>query len=37
MKKLFSSIHLGETAKTALLALGFIALVMFLSWLYWFA
>jgi len=37
MKKLFSSIHIGETAKTALLAVGFIGLVMFLSWLYWFA
>jgi len=37
MKKVFSSIHLGETAKTFLLAVGFIGLVMFLSYLYWFA
>lgn len=37
MKRIFHSIHLGETAKTALLAVGFIGLVMFLSYLYWFA
>jgi hypothetical protein len=37
MKKMLSSIHLGDTAKTILLALGFIGLVMFLSYLYWFA
>jgi len=37
MKKILQSIHLGETAKTILLALGFIGLVMFLSYLYWFA
>ncbi len=37
MKKLIHSIHLGENLKTALLALGFIGLVMFLSYLYWFA
>jgi hypothetical protein len=37
MKKIFGSIHIGETAKTALLAIGFIGLVMFLSYLYWFA
>lgn len=37
MKKLFASFHLGETAKTFLLAVGFIGLVMFLSYLYWFA
>jgi hypothetical protein len=36
MKKI-STFHLGETAKTVLLALGFIGLVMFLSYLYWFA
>jgi hypothetical protein len=37
MKRIFQSIHLGETAKTVLLAVGFIGLVMFLSYLYWFA
>ena len=37
MKKVLSSIHIGETLKTALLAIGFIGLVMFLSYLYWFA
>ena len=37
MKKVFQSIHIGETAKTFLLAVGFIGLVMFLSYLYWFA
>jgi hypothetical protein len=37
MKKVSKSIHLGETAKTFLLAIGFIGLVMFLSYLYWFA
>jgi len=37
MKKIIHSFHLGETAKTILLAFGFIALVMFLSYLYWFA
>lgn len=37
MKKILGSIHIGETAKTVLLAVGFIALVMFLSYLYWFA
>jgi hypothetical protein len=36
MKKIFGSVHLGDTAKTVLLALGFISLVMFLSYLYWF-
>jgi hypothetical protein len=29
--------HLGETAKTALIAGGFLGLVMLLSYLYWFA
>jgi len=29
--------HLGQNAKTALLAIGFLGLVMFLSYLYWFA
>ncbi len=37
MKKMIHSFHLGDTAKTILLALGFIGLVMFLSYLYWFA
>jgi len=37
MKKVMQSLHLGETTKTILLALGFIGLVMFLSYLYWFA
>ena len=37
MKKISHSFHLGDTAKTVLLALGFIGLVMFLSYLYWFA
>jgi len=37
MKKILTSIHLGDTAKTILLAFGFISLVMFLSYLYWFA
>jgi hypothetical protein len=37
MKKIFQSIHIGDTLKTALLAIGFIGLVMFLSYLYWFA
>jgi len=36
MKKI-SAFHVGETAKTVLLAIGFIGLVMFLSYLYWFA
>jgi hypothetical protein len=37
MKKMLSTIHVGETAKTVLLAIGFIGLVMFLSYLHWFA
>jgi hypothetical protein len=37
MKKILHSIHLGDTTKTILLAVGFIGLVMFLSYLYWFA
>lgn len=36
MKKNGNSFHLGETAKTALMAGGFLGLVMFLSYLYWF-
>ncbi len=31
------SFHLGENAKTALLAAGFLGFVMLLSYLYWFA
>ena len=30
-------IHFGETAKIALYAIGFVAFVMLLSYLYWFA
>jgi hypothetical protein len=37
MKKMMQSLHIGETAKTVLLAIGFIGLVMFISYLYWFA
>ena len=37
MKKMLHSFHLGETAKTALFAFGFLTLVMLLSYLYWFA
>jgi hypothetical protein len=37
MKKMMTILHVGETTKTILLALGFIGLVMFLSYLYWFA
>jgi hypothetical protein len=36
MKKMFHALHLGENAQTALLAIGFLSLVMFLSYLYWF-
>jgi hypothetical protein len=36
MKKIMS-FHIGTTTKTVLLAIGFIGLVMFLSYLYWFA
>jgi hypothetical protein len=37
MKKTTHSFHLGENVKTALYALGFLSLVMLLSYLYWFA
>lgn len=37
MKKMIDSIHIGENGKTALMAIGFLGLVMFLSYLYWFA
>jgi len=36
MKK-SNSFHLGEGVKTALLAVGFLAFIMLLSYLYWFA
>lgn len=29
--------HLGENAKVALIAFGFLSLIMLLSYLYWFA
>ncbi len=35
MKKT-NSFHFGETAKIALFAIGFVAFVMLLSYLYWF-
>ena len=37
MKKLTTNFHLGEKGKIALLAAGFLGLVMLLSYLYWFA
>ena len=37
MKKEMHSSHLGENVQVALVAVGFISLVMFLSYLYWFA
>lgn len=42
MKKLIHTfhldqIHLGENTKVALLAIGFLSFVMFISYLYWFA
>jgi len=38
MKKLTTSnFHLGEKGKIALMAAGFLGLVMLLSYLYWFA
>lgn len=36
MKK-FNTWHLGESGKVALLAFGFLFLIMLLSYLYWFA
>lgn len=35
MKKT-NSFHVGETAKIAMFAIGFVALVMLLSYLYWY-
>lgn len=37
MKKDDQHFHLGENATTALWAFGFLALIMLLSYLYWFA
>ena len=37
MKKMLQIFHLGENMQTALLAVAFLSLVMFLSYLYWFA
>lgn len=36
MKKL-THFHLGENGKVALLAIGFLAFIMLLSYLYWYA
>jgi len=36
-KNLIHSFHLGENAKVALVAFGFLGLIMLLSYLYWFA
>jgi hypothetical protein len=37
MKRTLHSFHVGENLKTGLFAFGFLALVMLLSYLYWFA
>ncbi len=37
MKKTSHSFHLQENGKVAIIAVSFLALVMFLSYLYWFA
>ena len=37
MKRMIHSFHLAEPLKIALMAVGFLGLVMFLSYLYWFA
>jgi hypothetical protein len=37
MKRTLHSFHVGENVKTGLFAFGFLALVMLLSYLYWFA
>ncbi len=37
MKRTMPSFHVGENAKTAFIAGGFLSLVMLLSYLYWFA
>jgi hypothetical protein len=37
MKKLTTNFHLSEKTKVALMAAGFLGLVMLLSYLYWFA
>lgn len=36
MKK-SNSFHVGETLQIALLAVGFVAIIMLLSYLYWYA
>jgi hypothetical protein len=37
MEKNSHQSHMGETTKTALIGVGFLLLVFFLSYLYWFA
>jgi hypothetical protein len=37
MKKIQHSFHFGENAKIAFMAFGFLALIMLLSYLYWYA
>lgn len=37
MKKIFSDFHMSETTATVLIGIGFLALVYFLSYLFWFA
>jgi hypothetical protein len=37
MKRTLHTFRIGENVKTALFAFGFLALVMLLSYLYWFA
>jgi hypothetical protein len=37
MKKSTHHFHLGENGKVALMAIGFLSLIMLLSYLYWYA
>ena len=37
MKKTTHHFHLGENGKVALMAVGFLAFIMLLSYLYWYA
>jgi hypothetical protein len=37
MKKTTHHFHLGENGKVALIAIGFLSLIMILSYLYWYA
>jgi len=37
MKKSTHHFHLGENGKVALLAIGFLSLIMLLTYLYWYA